>query len=223
MTDQNLIISPSILAGSFARASSLLESIADSGTDYVHLDVMDGCFVPNITFGAKFIRDIREGSDLVFDTHLMIEEPEKLIPSFLDAGCNIITIHQEATRHLDRALGMIRDGGSECGVAINPATPVSTIEAILPVVDYVLIMSVNPGFGGQRFIPYTAKKIEALSNLRENEGYQYRISVDGGVNGKNIRLLYDAGADIAVMGTAFFSATDKKAFMDSIRHILEEE
>lgn len=219
--NSNIIYSPSLLASDFSRARETLVEISESGCDYVHLDVMDGYFVPQITFGHKFIADIRENTDLIFDTHLMVEEPERLIKDFIDAGANIITIHQEATRHLWRGLAMIKDSGIECGVAINPGTSVSAIEAVLPYVDYVLVMSVNPGFGGQRFIPEALSKISELDMRRKDEGYGYQISVDGGIGKGNIKQIADAGANIAVMGTAFFKEDDKKTFIEELDSILE--
>ena len=223
MSMNSILYSPSILAADFSNASLALDEISESGCDYVHLDVMDGSFVPSMTFGAKFISDIRKNSDLIFDTHLMVENPEKHIKAFADAGSDIITIHQEATRHLWRGLSLIKELGVECGVAINPGTSISSIEAVLPYVDYILVMSVNPGWGGQKFIPESLQKISELSLRRSEEGYKYRISVDGGIGKNNIKQIASAGADIAVMGTAFFSQEDKKGFIDSLDRTLEME
>lgn len=216
MKRNELSISPSVLASDFSKAGEELASISEAGCNHVHLDVMDGHFVPDITFGPKFIKDLKKSSDLIFDTHLMIEKPERMIPAFIDAGCDIITIHQEATNHLDRCLSMIKNAGIDCGVAINPGTPVSSLEAVLDIVDYVLVMTVNPGWGGQKFIPSTLKKIQELSYRREEEGFSYQISVDGGINRDTIRLCYEKGVTLAVMGTAFFRETDKKSFVQGI-------
>lgn len=221
MYKKQLSIAPSILASDFSEGAATLETISASGCDYVHLDVMDGNFVPSITFGPQFIAALRKKSDLIFDTHLMIQSPERMIPSFLEAGSNIITVHQEATQHLFRCLDMIKEGGADCGVAINPGTSVSTLEAILDYVDYILVMTVNPGWGGQKFIPQTVRKIVELDARRQEEGYTYRISVDGGINRQTIRTVYDAGASLAVMGTAFFKEPNKEAFVNEILEMVE--
>lgn len=223
MSSNSILISPSLLASDFSQAELALEQVSESGCDYVHLDVMDGHFVPVITFGPKFIEDIRKNSDLIFDTHLMIDEPERQIEAFAKAGSNIITIHPEATKHPWRCLQLIKSFSIECGLAINPGTSVSSIESMLDIVDYILVMSVNPGWGGQKFIPEMLKKIEELDIRRKTEGYGYRISVDGGVGESNIKQVCQAGADIAVMGTAFFREDDKKGFVDNINNIVSEE
>lgn len=222
MSVKQLSISPSILASDFAHASDALKQISDSGCDYVHLDVMDGHFVPQITFGSKFIKDLKKESDLVFDTHLMIDKPEEKIESFIDAGADIITFHAEATNHIERCISMIKNSGVSAGIAINPGTSVSAIEAVLDEVDYVLVMTVNPGWGGQKFIPQTIKKIKELDLRRNEEGYNYIIEVDGGINKDNIKILYDAGVSLAVMGTSFFREDDKESFVDEILEIIDE-
>ncbi len=222
MSNRQLSISPSILASDFAYADEALRAISDSGCDYVHLDVMDGHFVPQITFGSKFVKDLKKTSDLIFDTHLMVEKPENFISSFLDAGSDIITIHAEATNHLDRCINMIKDGGASAGVAINPGTSVSNIEAVLDIVDYVLVMTVNPGWGGQKFIPYTLKKISELDLRRRDEGYTYLIEADGGIGKSNIKSLYTSGVTLAVMGTQFFTSPNKPGFVNEIYKIIDE-
>ncbi len=196
--------------------------ISDAGCDYVHLDVMDGHFVPPITFGSQFVRDLKKKSDLIFDTHLMVEKPENHIESFIRAGSDIITVHQESTYHLERCISMIKEGGVSAGVAINPGTSVSQIEAVLDEVDYVLVMTVNPGYGGQKFIPQTLRKIRELDMRRREEGYSYNIEADGGVNLGNIKALYEAGVTLLVMGTAFFTAPDKEEFMNRIYEVTDE-
>ncbi len=222
MSSRVLNISPSLLACDFSSARDALKEISDSGCDYAHFDVMDGHFVPDITFGAKFIKDLKKTSDLIFDTHLMVEKPENFIPRFVDAGCDIITIHKEATCHLERCISMIKSSGISAGVAINPGTSVSEIEAVLDEVDYVLVMTVNPGWGGQKFIPSTIKKVRELELRRKDEGYSYNIEVDGGVGKSNIKALYDEGVTLAVMGTQFFNAPDKLSLINEIYEILDD-
>lgn len=216
MREKSIQLSPSILASDFTDIRQMLRLISSCELDYVHLDVMDGMFVPNITFGPKFIKDMRAHSDLIFDAHLMIEEPERYIRSFADAGCDIISVHKEATRHLNRVISMIKDEGKEAGVAINPSTSVFEIENDLASIDYVLVMSVNPGFGGQSFIAGSLRKIRQLDEIRRAEGYEFRIMVDGGVSLKNHIALKEAGADVLVTGEAFFRAEDKRAFIEEI-------
>lgn len=216
MREKSIQLSPSILASDFTDIRQTLRLISSCELDYVHLDVMDGMFVPNITFGPKFIKDMRAHSDLIFDAHLMIEEPERYIRNFADAGCDIISVHKEATRHLNRVISMIKDEGKEAGVAINPSTSVFEIENDLASIDYVLVMSVNPGFGGQSFIAGSLRKIRQLDEIRRAEGYEFRIMVDGGVSLKNHIALKEAGSDVLVTGEAFFRAEDKRAFIEEI-------
>ena len=206
MEPRNLLFSPSILGGNFSRAAAELGEIAASGADYVHLDVMDGSFVPEITFGRKFIGDLRPLSDLVFDVHLMVDR----------------TVHAESTNHIVRVLSLIKELGCECGIALNPGTSVNFIDAALPFADYITVMTVNPGWGGQKFIPECLKKIEALDYLRRTEGYHYLIEADGGVSLDTIGPLYKAGMDIAITGSAFFRESDKARFLDLMREKAEE-
>ena len=210
-----------MLGGDFSRAGEDLEAIAASGADYAHFDVMDGQFVPEITFGAKFIEDLRPLSDLVFDVHLMVENPERHIERFIKAGADKITVHAESTRHLWRVLSMIKESGKDAGVAINPATSVSFIEPVLSIADSVLVMTVNPGWGGQRFIPECAAKIEELDSRRRDDGHSYLIEADGGIGRSNIKLLYDSGLDIAVMGSSFFAEDDKAAYLSELEELVQ--
>ena len=212
----SVIVSPSLLAFPFSNADAAIKTIAESTAPWVHLDVMDGTFVPPITFGAQFVADIRKNSELFFDTHLMVEHPETHIDSFVKAGSNAITIHKEATVHLDRVLNYIKAQGVLSGVSIVPSTAISEIEPILGIVDIVLVMSVNPGYGGQKFIDYSLDKIKLLSDIRKEKGYFYKISVDGGVNESTSELVKKSGADILVAGSAFERASDKKEFVKKL-------
>ncbi len=216
MNARNLLFSPSLLGGNFSKAKEELDLISQAGSDYVHLDVMDGHFVPEITFGSKFIADLRPESDLVFDVHLMVEDPENMIERFAAAGAGIITVHQEATRHLHRCISLIKESGAEAGVAICPGTSLSAIDAILPFVDYVLVMTVNPGWGGQKLIPQMIDKIRELSRIRESEGYEFLIEADGGISLETVGPAFRAGMDIAVVGSAFFRAPDKAVFLSDM-------
>ena len=219
MTQPHLIIAPSMLASDFSRTREEVSTIADSGAGWVHLDVMDGSFVPNISFGRKFIADLRAHSNLPFDAHLMIEQPERYIDEFARAGCDYITVHSEATIHLHRTLSLITDTGVKSGLSLIPSAPVSSIGEVLEMVDLVLVMSVNPGFGGQSLIPSTLKKIEELAAIRKREGYHYLISVDGGVNLNTVEEVARRGADVVVAGSAFFNAPDRARFVTEMQRL----
>ena len=198
-------LAPSILSADFARLGEQVQVLDEAGAQYVHIDVMDGMFVPSISFGMPIIRSLRPCSDRIFDVHLMIEEPIRYIDKFADAGADIITVHAEACRHLDRTIDAIKDKGIIAGVALNPATPLSAIESVIGKVDMVLIMTVNPGFGGQKLIPYTIDKVRDLKSLIEKTNNKVDIEVDGGVNTENVSKLLDAGANIIVAGSAVFN------------------
>ena len=198
-------LSPSILSADFANLGDQIRQLDEAGAQYVHIDVMDGSFVPNISFAFPVIKSIRGLTDRMFDVHLMIDEPIRFIDQFADAGADIITVHAEACRHLDRTIEAIKERGILAGVALNPATPLSTIEYVLPKVDMVLIMTVNPGFGGQKLIPYTIDKVADLKKMIEKTGTKADIEVDGGINLENCTKLMDAGGNIIVAGNAVFS------------------
>lgn len=198
-------LSPSILSADFSRLGEQIRELDEAGAQYVHIDVMDGMFVPSISFGMPVIRSIRGCTDRIFDVHLMIEEPGRYIDEFAEAGADLITVHAESSRHLDRTIEKIKEKGLLAGVALNPATPVSAISCVLEKVDMVLIMTVNPGFGGQKLIPYTVEKVRELRKIVDEQGLKTDIEVDGGVNLSNVGELMDAGANIIVAGSAVFS------------------
>lgn len=218
-------ISPSILSADFTRLKDELRAIEDAGADYVHVDVMDGSFVPNITVGPFIVEAAKRATALPLDVHLMIDSPERYIADFAKAGSSIITVHAEATVHLHKAVQMIKDAGLKAGVAINPATLVSALEDIINDVDLVLVMSVNPGFSGQGFIPLSLKKISAVRRLLDNGKLKAELEVDGGIKANNIREVSFAGADVFVSGSGVFSTPDYKktikAMRDAIGPVLE--
>lgn len=197
-------LSPSILSADFSRLGEQIRELDEAGAQYVHIDVMDGRFVPSISFGVPIIKSIRDYSERIFDVHLMIEEPERYIADFLDAGADLITVHAESCVHLDRTIDSVKEKGILAGVALNPSTPLSVLDYLLPKVDMVLIMTVNPGYGGQKLIPYTVQKIRDLKEMVDRQGLKTDIEVDGGVNLFNVEELMDAGANIIVAGSAIF-------------------
>lgn len=210
------VLAPSILAADFSRLGQEVKTITEAGAEYVHIDVMDGMFVPNISFGMPVVKSIRPFTDKVFDVHMMVEEPGRYAQDMKAAGADLFCVHQEACRHLDRTIQQIHELGMKAGVALNPATPVDTLECVLETVDMVLVMSVNPGFGGQKFIPYTLKKVAKLRRMIEERGLSVDIEVDGGVDLANVRQVLDAGANIIVAGSAVFrgdAAENTRSFL----------
>jgi ribulose-phosphate 3-epimerase len=203
-------LAPSILSADFARLAEQVRAASEGGGTVIHVDVMDGHFVPNLTVGPPLVKSLRKATDLPLDCHLMIENPDQFIPEFVDAGADWISVHQEACRHLNRTLHLIRNHDAQAGVVINPATPVDTLSEVLEIVDYVLVMSVNPGFGGQKFIPETVRKIRRLADLRSQRGLNYRIEVDGGIALDTVAEVVRAGAEILVAGNAVFGQGDPK-------------
>ncbi len=201
-------IAPSILSADFARIVDEIHAVEKGGAAYVHIDVMDGRFVPNITWGPKVVADLRKHTKLVFDCHLMIVEPERYVEQFRKAGADLITFHVEATPHAQRLLTHIRSLGARAGISICPQTPVSMLQDLIDDVDLILIMSVNPGFGGQKFIPHALEKIAQARELVQRAGVQCEIEVDGGVTLQNARSVVDAGADVLVAGSAIFDTPD---------------
>jgi ribulose-phosphate 3-epimerase len=215
-------IAPSILAADFAHLGEQIASVERAGARLIHVDVMDGHFVPNITIGVPVVESLRKATRLLLEVHLMIENPEQYVEAFAKAGADTLLIHQESTPHLDRAITLAREQGCRAGVAINPATPVSTLADILYKVDQVLVMSVNPGFGGQEFLPNALEKIRELCRLRARHGYQYRIEVDGGVGAENTSELVRAGTDMLVAGTSVFHTPDPAEAVHRMQQVAME-
>jgi ribulose-phosphate 3-epimerase len=203
-------LAPSILSADFGRLAEQVRAASEGGGTVIHVDVMDGHFVPNLTVGPPLVKSLRKATKLPLDCHLMIENPDQFIAEFVEAGADWISVHQEACRHLNRTLNLIRSHDALAGVAINPATPVETLTEVLEIIDYVLVMSVNPGFGGQKFIPETVHKIRCLADLRAQRGLNYRIEVDGGIALETVAEVVRAGAEILVAGNAVFGQGDPK-------------
>jgi ribulose-phosphate 3-epimerase len=201
-------LAPSILSADFARLGEQIDEVARAGADYIHIDVMDGHFVPNITIGAPVVASIRPITNLPLDVHLMIEHPERFISEFVQAGADIITVHVETCPHLRKTIRLIKELGARAGVSLNPPTPVSAVEEFLPHVDLVLVMSVNPGFGGQSFIPKTLPKIAEMRKILNDRGLSAELEVDGGINADNAPSIVKAGADVLVAGNSIFRAKE---------------
>jgi ribulose-phosphate 3-epimerase len=210
-------IAPSILSADFARLGEEVRAIEAAGADYVHVDVMDGRFVPNITIGPVVVEAVRQSTHLPLDVHLMIVEPEKYLQDFAKAGANFLTVHVEVAPHLHRVLQQIRDLGARPSVVLNPSTPLSSIEDVISDVEMILLMSVNPGFGGQSFIPHTVDKVRRLRRMLESNGLSTNIEVDGGINPQTARQVVEAGANVLVAGTAVFGSKDYRSAIAALR------
>lgn len=214
-------LAPSILSADFCNLGAQVKTVEETNTEFLHIDIMDGSFVPNISFGFPVIKALRKNSKMIFDVHLMIEDPSKYIDEFVNCGANIITFHYEAERHIDRTVNYIKNKGCKVGIALNPATPVSVLKNILPSLDMVLIMSVNPGFGGQSFIEYSIDKIQEVKNLAKKLNKQnLLIEVDGGVDTHNIKSIIEAGANVLVAGSAVFRENKIKENINALNEAL---
>lgn len=215
-------ILPSILAADFTRLGEEIARVEDGGVSMLHLDIMDGHFVPNLTIGPPVVESIRKVTKLALDVHLMIADPDKFAPVFIEAGADLVSVHQETCPHLDRTLRMIQGEGAQAGVVLNPSTPVATLEDVLDVIDYVLIMSVNPGFGGQQFIPRSLDKIRQLARMRRDRGLNFAIEIDGGVTLENIADVARAGTDWVIAGSSVFRTPDPREAVSRMKQLAQE-
>ncbi len=218
----NKILAPSLLSADFTDLKGQIALVEQAGAGFIHCDVMDGKFVPNITFGSLVVEAARRVTDLPLDVHLMIVDPHIHIEDFVKAGADFITVHEEEVVHLDRVIHRIKELGAKAGVAINPATPVECLREVLEIVDMVLVMSVNPGFGGQKFIPNSLKKIKKLAEIRRMNGYKFLIEVDGGVNLQNAAEIASAGCDVLVAGSAVYNSGNVKNTVNRFLEILNK-
>jgi ribulose-phosphate 3-epimerase len=221
MQDRYIKLAPSILSADFSRLGEQIAEVTKAGADYIHVDVMDGHFVPNITIGAPVVASIRSCTNLPLDVHLMIERPEDYVVQFAEAGANIITVHIEIDRHIHRLIKAIKDTGAKAGIALNPATPLSSLDEILTFLDLVLVMTVNPGFGGQTFIEDSIDKIARMRSILENKGVKAELEVDGGITADIAPRVVKAGADVLVAGAAIFSQNNPTEAMKQIRSAID--
>ena len=215
---KNILISPSVLAADFSKLGEEIQLVSEKGADLIHLDVMDGHFVPNLSFGADIIKGIRGFSNLPFDVHLMIENPEHYVDAYVEAGANFITVHPEATPHIHSVLQKIHKAGVKTGIALNPGTPIEALENVIDIIDLILVMTVNPGFGGQSFLSSQLPKISKIRTIIDDGGHSIDLSVDGGINPITAKLAIDAGANILVAGTSIFKAGDE-TYSKSIKRL----
>ena len=216
--ENNILISPSVLAADFSKLGDEVQSVSEMGADFIHLDIMDGHFVPNLSFGADIVKGIRAYSNLPFDVHLMITNPEIYINSYVDAGANLITVHPESTSHIHSVLQQIKKSGIKAGVALNPGTPIEVLDNIIDITDLILVMTVNPGFGGQSFLLSQLAKISKIRSIINKGNYLIDLSVDGGINAKTAALAINAGANVLVAGTSIFKSKDK-TYLESINRL----